>query len=151
MSIIYSLTIWLRRPKLKLTTDFFNHDFICISETYFDSLVLEGDGSFQLNGYNLRRADHPRNSKRGGVCIYYKEFLCVCEVKLSSPSQSIISEVSLRICKRYIGVVYRSPTQENAEFEKLLSNFDELLSETAPPSSLFTIILGDFNAKSWCW
>ena len=39
----------------------FNHDFICISETYFDSPVLEGDRSFQLNGYNLIRADHPSN------------------------------------------------------------------------------------------
>ena len=42
----------------------FNHDFICISETYFDSSVLEGDRSFQLNGYNLLRADHPSNTKR---------------------------------------------------------------------------------------
>ena len=41
----------------------FNYDFICISETYFDSSVLEGDRSFQLNGYNLLRADHPNNTK----------------------------------------------------------------------------------------
>ena len=34
----------------------FNHDFICISEKYFDSSVLEGDRSFQLNGYNLLKA-----------------------------------------------------------------------------------------------
>ena len=54
-----------------------NHDFICISETSFDSSVLEGDRSFQLNGYDLLRADHPSNTKRGGVCIFYKESLCV--------------------------------------------------------------------------
>ena len=60
----------------------FNHDFICISETYFDSSVIEGNRRFQLNGYNLLRADHPNNTKQGGVCIYYKESLCVREVKL---------------------------------------------------------------------
>ena len=55
----------------------FNHDFICISETYFDSSDLEGDRSFKLNGYNLLRTDHLSNTKRGGVCIYYKESLCL--------------------------------------------------------------------------
>ena len=39
---------------------------------YFDSSILEGDSSFQLDGYKVIRADHPSNTKRGGVCIYYK-------------------------------------------------------------------------------
>ena len=39
--------------------------------------VLEGDRSFQLYGYNLLRADYPSNTKQGGVCIYYKESLCL--------------------------------------------------------------------------
>ena len=30
-----------------------------------------------LEGYNLIRSDHPSNTKRGGVCIYYKESLVV--------------------------------------------------------------------------
>ena len=28
-----------------------------------------------INGYNLIRLDHPIDSKRGGVCIYYKEHI----------------------------------------------------------------------------
>ena len=67
-----------------------NYDFICISETYFDSSILEGDRNFQLNAYHLIRADHPSNTKRGGVCIYHKESLGVCLVKLSNLSQCII-------------------------------------------------------------
>ena len=59
----------------------YNYDFICISETYFDSSILEGDRNFQLNGYHLIRADHPSNTKRGGVCIYHKESLGVRLVK----------------------------------------------------------------------
>ena len=61
----------------------FNHNFIWISETYFDSSVLEGDRSFQLFGYDLLRADPPSNAKRGGVCTCYKESLVVREVKLN--------------------------------------------------------------------
>ena len=40
----------------------YNYDFICISETFFDSSILEGDRNFQLNGYQLIRADHPSNT-----------------------------------------------------------------------------------------
>ena len=54
----------------------YNYNFICISETYFDSSIL-GDRNFQLNGYHLIRADHPTNTKREGVCIYHKESLGV--------------------------------------------------------------------------
>ena len=128
-----------------------NYNFICISETFFDSSILEIDRNFQLNGYQLIRADHPSNTKRGGVCIYHKESRGACLVKLSFLSQCIVSEVFLQKFKGYIGVVYRSPSQDNIEFESFLSDFDELLSKTASSNSLFTIILGDFNARSSTW
>ena len=63
---------------------------LTLSETYFDSTILERDKSFHLNGYNLLRADHPNNTKQGGACMYYKESLGVCEVKLSNLSQCVI-------------------------------------------------------------
>ena len=31
----------------------------------------------EIEGYNLVRADHPNNIKRGGDCIYYKDSLPV--------------------------------------------------------------------------
>ena len=129
----------------------YNYDFICISETFFDSSILEADRNFQLNGYQPIRADHPSNTKRGGVCIYHKESLGVRLVKLSNLTQCIVCEVFLQNCKGYIGVVYRSPSQDNIEFESFLSDFDELLSKTASSNSLFAIILGDFNARSSTW
>ena len=88
----------------------YNCNFICISETYFDSSILEGNRNFQLNGYNLIRADHPSNTKIGGVCIYHKESLGVRLVTFSNLSQYIIYEVFMENCKGYIGVVYRSPS-----------------------------------------
>ena len=30
-----------------------------------------------IEGYNLIQSGHPSNTKRGGVYIYYKEFLAV--------------------------------------------------------------------------
>ena len=93
-----------------------------------DSSTLKGDRIFQLNGYQLMWADYPSNRKRGAVCIYHKESLGVHLVKLSNLSQCIVCEVFLQNCKGYIGVVYRSPSQNNIEFESFLSDFDELLS-----------------------
>ena len=37
------------------------------SETYLDSTIP--DNLLEIDGYNLVRADHPNNIKRGGVCI----------------------------------------------------------------------------------
>ena len=47
-------------------------DEICISETYLNSNTSDGEDNLKLAGYNLIRADHPSNTKRGGACIYYK-------------------------------------------------------------------------------
>ena len=37
-----------------------------------------------LEGYNLIPSDHPSNTKRGGVCIYYKESVVVRLVGITS-------------------------------------------------------------------
>ena len=96
----------------------------------------------------MLRADHPSNSKQGGVRIFYKETLGVRIVKSLSFIKCIICEVSKQNSKSYVGVVYRSPSQNGFEFENLLSNFEKVLSDTTLSNSLFTIILGDFNARS---
>ena len=94
----------------------YKHYFLCISETYFDSSVLEGDKNIQLIGNNMIRADHPSNAKRDGACIFYKETLGVRVVNLSNLSECIICEVCVRNNKGYIGVAYRSPSQDAIEF-----------------------------------
>ena len=50
-------------------------DVISISETYLDSDASDDDENLKIAGYNLIWADHPSNTKRGGVCIYYKHSL----------------------------------------------------------------------------
>ena len=53
------------------------YDFICISEIYFDSLVESEDYDLRINGCKLIRMNHPLNTKRGVVFMYYKESLVV--------------------------------------------------------------------------
>ena len=58
-------------------------DFICLSVSYLDSTISSDDSSLFLDGYNLIRADHPKNIKKGGVCIYYRETFAVKTVQIN--------------------------------------------------------------------
>ena len=51
----------------------YNCDIICISETFLNSSIQNDDDRIKIDGYNLIRSDHPSDSKKGGVCIYYKD------------------------------------------------------------------------------
>ena len=50
-------------------------DIIYLSEIYLDSSV-DGE-SLGISEYYLIPSDHPPNKKRGGICIYYKNFLAL--------------------------------------------------------------------------
>ena len=50
-------------------------DIVCLSETYLNSGFPFDDDNLDIPGYIMVRADHPANSKRGGVCMYYKNCL----------------------------------------------------------------------------
>ena len=52
-----------------------NYDIACISETFLNSTIQDDDESIKIDGYTMIRSDHPSDSKRGGVCIYYKEHI----------------------------------------------------------------------------
>ena len=53
--------------------------------------VPEAEKNIHLDGYNLLKADHSRNPKCGGVCIFYKEILGVHTVNSLSFGECIIS------------------------------------------------------------
>ena len=82
-------------------------DFICLSETYLDSTTP--DNLLEIDGYNLVRADHPNNIKRGGVCIYYKESLPVRVISLLYLKQAPLLEMNDNK-KMKLPVIYRSPS-----------------------------------------
>ena len=50
-----------------------NFDIICLTKTFLDSTEPQHDEKIMINGYSLLRADLSGNSKRGGVCLCFKE------------------------------------------------------------------------------
>ena len=47
--------------------------------------------------------------------------------------------------------MYRSPSQNNDQFEKFLSSFEDLINKITLSNPLFYLILGDINARSPTW
>ena len=101
-----------------------------------------------IEGYNLIRSDYPSNTKRDGVCIYYKDSLAVPIVNITSLTEYLVCEVTMQNKKGYVAAVYRSPSQSTSAFEYFLSGLEDLLSNITCSKSQFTIILGDLNARS---
>ena len=60
----------------------YNFDIICLGETYLNSSYRSDEPALNINEYNLIRSDHPSDTKRGGVAIYYKNYLPlrICDV-----------------------------------------------------------------------
>ena len=125
--------------KLSLLRDYFvstlKFDVICISETYLNSDTSTVDENLEIVGHTLIRADHPPNTKQGGVCIYYKHALAL------SFGGKLCNFISL----------YRSPNQSPDIFEKFADNFEHNLDKIANKNPYLIVIPGDFNAKSSNW
>ena len=60
---------------LKVYKSIHKFDIICLPETYLDSTVPFDDANLVFSGYNLVCSDHPSKNKRGGVYLYYKNYL----------------------------------------------------------------------------
>ena len=127
-------------------------DIICLSETYLNSEIPSDDENLEIAGYNLVRENHPSNSKRGGVCVYYKSSLPfrVTNVKYLQESISFELRTGGKCCR--FSCLYRSPSQTQDEFETFLKNVELTLDKIHENNPFMTIVLGDFNAKSnnWC-
>ena len=50
-------------------------DIICVSESYLDSSFSSDNEVINRKGYKLVRADHSNNTKRRGVCVYFRKIL----------------------------------------------------------------------------
>ena len=93
------------------------------------------------------RSDHPMNLKRGGVCIYFKETLPLNVLNVNQIQECIVVEVLYNNKKCYLVTLYRSPSQNDVEFDEWISNFEILIDNIYNMNPYFIIILGDFNAK----
>ena len=98
-------------------------DILCLSETFLNPDISCDDNNFQQLGFDLTRADHPSNTNRGGVCIYYRNFLPLKLVNIHYLNESITFEIKLgdKICN-FVSL-YRSPNQSEDDFENFCNNF----------------------------
>ena len=53
--------------------------------------------------------------------------------------------------KVIVSVIYRSPSQNNSEFDLFLSNFKKLFSNINERKPFLSVITGDFNERSSSW
>ena len=134
---------------LKAYNAIYRYDFICLSETYFDSSIPSNHVSLDLEGYKLVRPDHPNNVERGGVCIYYKESLPVRVINLPYLQGALVLELNEQNKKIIISSLYRCSSQNS--FESFLTNFEHLLSDISARKPSVSVILGNFNARSTSW
>ena len=94
ISIVSLLIIMLNIfPRAYITIHIF--DIICLSETYLDSSTRPEDDNLEMAGYGFARADHPTNTKRGGVCIYYKKGLPLRFLNIIFPNECIKFELRI--------------------------------------------------------
>ena len=87
-----------------------NFDIICVAKTFLYSETATNDTNLEIPGYNMYRADHPCNCKRGGVYIFYKATIALRVLNISNLNECINFEVSIanKIC-RFIHV-HKSPS-----------------------------------------
>ena len=94
---------------LKAYNTVYKYDFLCVSETFLNFSFESSDKDLMIEGYNLIRSDHPSNTKRGGVCIYYKESLVVRIVNITSLTECLVCEVTMQNKKGYVAVLNLNP------------------------------------------
>ena len=139
---------FIKVSQLKAYITIYNYDVICLSETYRDSSMPFDDNNLEIPGYYLIRVDHPSNSKRGGVCVYYRNSLPLKILDIFYLQECIVFELKIgnKFCK--IVSLYRSPNQSQDEFETFTNNLELILDKIFETNPFLVIVLGHFNAKS---
>ena len=116
-------------------------DIVCLSETFLNSSIPIDDDNLQIPGYSYVRADHPSNTKRGGVLLYYKSFLPIKLIDVNYLNECISFELRIggKVCKFF--TLYRSPSQNRDEFETFLDNLELNFDHMADKNSYLLVVL----------
>ena len=126
-------------------------DVVCLSETYLDSSNLSNDDNFNLPGYNVVRADHLSNTKKGDVCIYLKNSLPLKVLDIQLLQECINFEIKIAGKKCNFISLYRSPSQFKDEFEWFADNLELNFDSIAFRNPCLIVAFGDFNAETKGW
>ena len=129
-----------------------NYDIICLTETFLNSSILSDDNRIKIDEYNLIRSDHPSDSRKDGICIYYKEHIpLILRNDINTLDNCLVAEIRSQNKKCLLTCIYRSPNQNQDEFKNFCTNFDILLNNINDELPLCSIVTGDFNARCSRW
>ena len=94
---------------------------------------------------------HPSNKKRGGICIYYKNFLSLklTGVRLLDECTVFDLIISNKLCS--FAALYRSPSQSQDDFATFSDSFEMTLDLVSKNNPFLLVVLGDFNAELNQW
>ena len=130
-----------------------NFDIICLSETLLNSSLDSEDDTLKIAGYKLIRSDHPNGSKKGGVCVYYKEHIpLVRRDDLCTLNNCLVTKTRLENEKCFLTCLYQSPSQTQHEFENFCRNLDTLMDHINNELPVCPVITEDLHARcsKWC-
>ena len=115
---------------------------------FLNSSIETGDDRISIDGYNLTKAYHPSDSKRSGVCIYYKAYTPLIKKKNDDCAlyNCLVTEIPSQGEKCFLTCIYRSPSQSRDEFDDFCTKFDLLLSNINHEFPLYSVVKGYFNA-----
>ena len=89
------------------------------------------------------RADHPANSKRGGVCMYYKNCLPLTVLDIRFLYESIVFDLQISDKQCSFISLYRSPNQSDDDFVLFLDHSELNLDTLAQKNLFFMVVFGD--------
>ena len=139
-------------PLIEAISSVHKFDIIALSETYLNDTIPNNE--IEIEGYSsdIFRSDHPTNTKRGGVCLYYKNTLPIkLRPYLHILDESIVVELTLSRKKLFFVVIYRSPCQSSDEFDPFLSRLELVIEHMRHEKPDCIILTGDFNSKTKQW
>ena len=115
---------------------------------YLNHDILFDDDNLRIPGYKLIRVDHPLDQKRGGICIYHKDFLLIKVNNESNLKERLNFNLSVNGKQYNIILIYGLPSQSSEEFHTFLTNFELMLDNIANRSPFLSIIIDNFNGRS---
>ena len=141
---------FLRVSLIEVYNSVYNYDLIGIVETHLDTTMNED--RLALDGYTFFKSNHPQNVKRGGVGLYVKDSLPSRDRSdLVTLPECIVTEIQIDRKKYFFAVIYRSPSQDQSEFDNFTINFELLLAKIYAENPFCVVITGDFNCRSTQW
>ena len=121
---------------------------ISLSEINLDSNTPLDDDNLEISGYTLVYSDHPSNTKRGGVCLYYKNNLSLRVINIGYLNECLTLELNVGGKTCNFVVLHRSLSQSQDEFENFSDNFEMTLDILVQKNPFLMTTIGNFNAKS---